>query len=84
MDKKTSLAILAWVIRMTIFLAVSTTILFLIAGDWAWSGGWWYLGLQIVNVTLKGFFYLLPNRNCRNGVKNPVNVRSIGIRCSHH
>ncbi len=58
MEKKTSQAVLVWVIRMTIFLAVSTTLLFLIAGDWGWSGGWWYLGLQIVNTTLKGFLLI--------------------------
>jgi protein-S-isoprenylcysteine O-methyltransferase Ste14 len=58
MDKKTSISVLAWVIRMIIFLVVSTTILFLIAGDWHWSGGWWYLGLQIVNTTLKGFLLI--------------------------
>lgn len=57
MEKK-SIAILAWVIRMVIFLVVSSTILFLIAGDWHWSGGWWYLGLQIVNTTLKGFLLI--------------------------
>lgn len=54
MEKKTSLIVIAWFIRMTIFLAISTTILFLIAGNWHWSGAWWYLGLQIVNTTLKG------------------------------
>lgn len=58
MEKKKSQVVLTWVTRMTVFLAVSTTLLFLIAGDWRWSGGWWYLGLQIVSMTLKGFLLI--------------------------
>jgi protein-S-isoprenylcysteine O-methyltransferase Ste14 len=71
MDKKTSLAVLAWVIRMIIFLTVSTLILFLIAGDWHWSGGWWYLGLQIVNATLKGFLLIAVRPELQERRKKP-------------
>lgn len=58
MEKKSSQAVLAWVIRMVVFMTVSTVILFLIAGDLHWRGLWWYLGLQIVNTTLKGFLLI--------------------------
>ncbi len=71
MDKKTSLVVLAWVIRMIIFLTVSTIILFLIAGDWHWSGGWWYLGLQIVNMTLKGFLLIAARPELQERRKKP-------------
>ena len=58
MDKQSNHAIWAWVIRITVFLAISSALLFLIAGDWGWSGGWWYLGLQVVNTILKGFLLI--------------------------
>ena len=58
MEQKISQAVLAWAIRIVIFTAVTTVLLFLIAGDWHWSGVWWYLGLQIVNTTLKGFLLI--------------------------
>ncbi|MBG0787404.1 MAG: isoprenylcysteine carboxylmethyltransferase family protein [Anaerolineaceae bacterium] len=52
MTTEQSKALWRWVIRMTVYLAVSSAILFLIAGDWAWAGGWLYVALQIVNTVL--------------------------------
>mgnify|MGYP000893694758 CR=1 FL=1 len=71
MEKKTSLILLAWFIRMAIFLVVSSAILFLIAGDWQWSGGWWYLGLQIVNIILKGFLLIAATPELQERRKKP-------------
>ena len=45
-------ALWQWVIRMTVYLVVSSAILFWIAGDWTWAGGWLYVALQVVNTIL--------------------------------
>jgi protein-S-isoprenylcysteine O-methyltransferase Ste14 len=71
MEKEKSLARFAWVIRMVIFLVVSTAILFLIAGNWQWSGGWWYLGLQIINTILKGFLLIAARPELQERRKKP-------------
>lgn len=71
MEKEKPLAIAAWIIRMAIFLSVSSAILFFIAGDWHWSGGWWYLGLQIINTTLKGFLLIAGRPELQERRKKP-------------
>ena len=45
-------ALWRWAIRMTVYLAVSSIVLFWIAGDWTWMGGWLYVVLQVMNIIL--------------------------------
>lgn len=55
MEADRSKYLLAWVLRMAIFLIVSSGILFLIAGDWRWTGGWVFVVVQVLNVALSYF-----------------------------
>lgn len=55
MEPDRSKTLLAWVLRMAIFLIVSSALLFLIAGDWRWTSGWIFVALQVVNVALSYF-----------------------------
>jgi protein-S-isoprenylcysteine O-methyltransferase Ste14 len=45
-------AVWGWVSRISVYSIVSSALLFLIAGNWAWAGGWLYVVLQVVNVIL--------------------------------
>jgi len=53
MTKEQIRAIWGWVIQTAVYLVVSTVILFMIAGDMRWVGGWLYVALQVVNIILK-------------------------------
>lgn len=61
MKAERSKFLLAWVLRMAIFLIVSSAFLFLIAGDWRWTEGWIFVALQVLNVALS--YFLLYARN---------------------
>ncbi len=54
MKEKSGMNLFVWGIRMIIYLVISTVIIFLVAGDWGWFGGWWYVGLQITNTIFSG------------------------------
>lgn len=54
MTENSEKGLFVWGLRMIIYLVISTVIIFLIAGDWGWLGGWWYAGLQITNTIFSG------------------------------
>ena len=51
--------VLGWAVRMAVYLALSSALVFLSAGDWAYPGGWWFLGLQVLNTLGTGFLLVL-------------------------
>ena len=51
--------VLAWAVRMIIYLVLSSSLVFLSAGDWAYPGGWWFVGLQILNTLGTGFLLVI-------------------------
>lgn len=71
MEQKTKRIILEWASRMVVFLALNTVILFLIAGDWHWSGAWWFLGLQLINGLLKGILLIAARPELQERRKKP-------------
>lgn len=45
---------LRWGIKAILMIATYTVLFMLVAGDWRWDGGWWFIALNAVSMAMTG------------------------------